>query len=106
MTFQFKPIRDMLPSEVKAYVQDLENEIVKQAGHLEAYKTPNHFIDNNGTHYASIEDLCQEMEIGDVVTVSNLRMISETFKVKLSDTRIDDHDTLLAAEHQKMLHSL
>lgn len=105
--FQFKDASGMLPSQMAAYIRELEEEVVKLEANFKKFAVADHFIvDGRDDQYASEQQLLDSMEVGDVVEVDSFKRISHTFKLKISQNRIDDHATRMEAEHTKMLHSL
>lgn len=104
--FNFKKAKDMLPSELLTYVGELENEIRSLEGTIDRISKPDVFIQDGSTDFQSEQELIDSMEVGEVVEVLTAKKFAQTFKVKLSKNRIDDHPTRIAAEHAKMLHQV
>jgi len=104
--FKFRKTKDMLPSELGKYIADLENEITMQQKEIGTLKAPDTYAVDREQYFMSMENLLESMKIGDVRHVTNFKKFGETYKVKISPTRIDDYDTRIEAEHAAMLHNV
>lgn len=104
--FKFKKITNMLPSEMANYIQDLENEISMKQKQIAELTKPDTFVVDNKKDFRNMENLLRNMDVGDVHHVVNLKKFGETYKVKISPTRIDDYDSRIEAEHAAMLHNV
>lgn len=105
--FIFREISGMLPSELVIYARELEEEITRLEASFKKTATADYFIvDGKDDQYATEQQLLDDMEVGEVVEVDSFKRINHSFKLKISQNRIDDHPDRMSAEHTKMLHSL
>lgn len=106
--FAFRDTSHLLPSELNDYVRDLEGEIRSLEAANAKLSTPDIFAspDLDDQEFSSEADLLAAMELGDVIKAYKFKKLGETFKVKISPERIDDHDDRFKAEHSRMLHGL
>ena len=105
--FAFKEISGMLPSELAVYARELEEEVTHLEAAIKKTATADYFIvDGTDKEYSTEQELLDNMEVGEVVEVDSFKKIGHSFKLKISQNRIDDHSTRMGAEHTKMLHSL
>lgn len=104
--FNFQDPKDMLPSEAVAYIETLHEEIRQLTRVNENLGVPDCFVRDGAEDFESEQELIDSMEIGEVVEVTSVKKFGNTFKLKISKNRIDDHPSRIAAEHSKMLHNL
>lgn len=103
--YPFKGTSRMLPSELNEYIGELQDEIRALEKENDNLKTPDLFHSDD-VAYESEQEMIDRMEVGDVTHCRRLKSFGETFRVKISPTRIDDCSSRIEAEHKKMLHKV
>lgn len=106
MSFQFKNTNGMLPSEIAAYVEDLQKEVTRQQELLDNSGKPDTFIISGQDEFKTENELLAALDLGEVVEAHSFKRFGHGFRVKLSDTRIDEYPTRIEAEHVAMLHNV
>lgn len=112
MAFKFKSTKKMLPSDMGAYIKDLENEIRQNERTIKEMAIPDTYVANiykageppKTFEYAEEASIIASMSIGQVSKASTYRNLGEKYLVKVSRDRIDKYNSAIEAEHVAMLH--